>query len=193
MPLQRVRLIWSNFSGAPGYSNFYFAPGTPPPLTALRTLFEAIKVDLPTGATITYPGSGDVISEATGQITDSWSATPPANTVGTGGTNYVGTAGYVLEWRCSGVVDGKRPIGKTFIVPVRVAVFDSDGSITSAVLSIAVAASQAFVAATAGQFFVWHRPVRDPGSGDIIRVGGLAAVTSSSVPDLAVVMRSRRR
>jgi hypothetical protein len=194
MPLQRVRVAWTNFSGAPGYSNFYSSVGTPPPLAAIRTFFEAVKTNLPTGLTLTYPGTGDEFNETTGQITGSWVATPPANTVGTGGANYVGPAGVVVEWLTSQVLDGRRPIGKTFLVPLIVSTFESDGSPTSAFVTSASAAAAALVTATLGQLFIWHRPIRDPEPPhSITRIGGLAQISSSRVPDLSAVMRSRRR
>lgn len=193
MPLQRVRVVSSNFGGAPGYYNFYFTVGTPPPLTALRTLFVSMNAYIPTGMTFTYPGTGDIISEATGQITDAWTATPPSTSVGTGAGAYPGGAGLVWEWKTSTVLDGRRPIGKTFLVPLIGSAFDTDGSIAATPLATATSAAAIFVGATSGQFCVWHRPKRNPTTGAIDRVGGVAVVNSSSVPDLAAIMSSRRR
>ncbi len=193
MALQRVKTTWTGFKGAPGYANFYFAPGTPPPLAALRTFFEAVKAFLPTGLTIAYPGSGDIINETTGTITDAWSTTPPANTVGTGGTTYMGPVGIVVEWTTATVVDGRRPIGKTFLVPAPIAILQADGTVVDTTVAAVKAAADTFVGATASQFFVWHRPVKDPlPPHSITRLGGLAAVTGSRVPDLQAVLRSRR-
>jgi hypothetical protein len=194
MPLQRVRTVWTGFKGAPGYSNFYFAPGTPPPLAALRTFFEGVKLYLPTGLTIAYPASGDIINETTGTITDAWSTTPPANTVGTGGTTYIGPAGIQVQWTTSTVLDGRRPLGKTFLVPAPTAIVQTDGTVIDAIVAAVKAAADVFVGATASQFFVWHRPVRDPEPPhSITRLGGIAAVTGSRVPDIQVVLRSRRQ
>jgi len=193
MPLQRVKVVSSNFGGAPGYYNFYFTVGTPPPLTALRTLFFSMNAFIPSGMTFTYPASGDIISEATGQITDAWTATPPSNSTGTGAGAYPGGSGLVWEWKTSTVLDGRRPIGKTFLVPLIGTAFDTDGSLAPTVVSSATSAAAAFVTATAGQFCVWHRPKRDKVTGDITRVGGVAVVSSSSVPDLAAAMSTRRR
>lgn len=193
MSLQRVRVVWTGFKGAPGYSNFYFAPGTPPPLNALRTFFEAVKANIPLGVVITYPGTGDIISEVNGAITDSWTASAPAVTTCTGSGTYTGPAGIVVEWLTSTVIDGRRPIGKTFLVPCSTTVIQNDGTISDAILTSVKAAADVFVGATASQFFVWHRPVKDPNPPHTVtRLGGVAAVTSTRVPDLQAVLRTRR-
>jgi len=78
-------------------------------------------------------------------------------------------------------------------VPLIGTAFDTDGSIAAAPLNTATNAAATFVTASAGQFCVWHRPKRDPVTGDITRVGGVAVVSSSSVPDFAASMGTRRR
>jgi hypothetical protein len=194
MPLQRVRLVMTNFSGAPGTWTFYSSVGAPPPLAAIKTFFEAIKGHLPNAAVITYPGTGDEFNETTGTITGSWTSAPPAVTTCTGAGNTTGASGYVVEWLTSAVVHGRRPIGKTFIVPVATTVLENDGSPSSAALATATTAAAALVTATTGQLFIWHRPVRDPNPPHTVtRLGDVAAINSSRVPDLNAVMRSRRR
>jgi hypothetical protein len=194
MPLQRVRVDWTGFKGAPGFSNHYFSPGTPPPLTALRTFYEALKAFLPTGTTLTYPGAGDVINETTGTVTDSWTTAAPATTVGTGAGVYSGTSGFLVEWLTSTVLDGRRPRGKTFIVPVISTCLATDGTLSDTNVATVKAAADAFVAATTGQFFVWHRPIKNPDPPhNVTRLGGVAAVTGTLVPDKQMVLRSRRQ
>lgn len=157
-------------------------------------MLDALKVHLPLGLNIAYPGSGDIINEVTGTITDAWSAAPPANTVGTGSGAYSGPSGIVIEWRTATVLDGRRPVGKLFVVPCSTTVYQTDGTIVDSTVAAFKAAADTFVGATAGQFFIWHRPIRDPNPPhSITRVGGLAVVNSTSVPDTAAVMRSRRQ
>lgn len=192
MPLNRVRVLWQNWAGAPGYSNFYFQTGFPPPLAALRTFFEAIKTSIPTGLTLVYPAVGDVVNEETGQLTDAWSAAPPANTVGAASGAYAGAAGAVVLWKTSQVIHGRRPMGKTYLVPLSSNSFEAtNGSLTSAFLSASQSAVDAFIASASPNFQVWHRPLVDA-LGNITRPGGMATVTSGSVPDMSAVMRSRR-
>lgn len=194
MPLQRVKTEWSGFKGAPGFANFYFSVGTPPPLTALRTFFEGVKSFMPTGLTITYPASGDIINETNGQITDAWTTAGVSTTVCTGSSTYSGASGAVVEWRSATVLDGRRPVGKTFLVPLATIQYQSDGTVLDATVSAIKTAADTFVAAVSGQFFVWHRPIRDPEPPhNITRVGAVAAVTSTKVPDMAAVLRSRRQ
>ena len=74
--INKIRAIWNNFPGAPGYTTVYSASPPTPTLGALRGFFDAIKALIPNGTTISFPNSGDLIDEATGAVTGAWSSTP---------------------------------------------------------------------------------------------------------------------
>ena len=184
MAISRLRVTWTNWPGAPGYSNFFFSSLTPNS-AAVATFFDAIKAQLPTGLTIQFPGSGDILSETTGQLTGDWSQTAPTSVVGTGTGSYPGSCGAVVHWLSSSFVRGRRLRGRTFLVPLSGGSYDSAGSLNTGPQGTFQAAANALVTATAGDMVVWSRP-------GLQGAGSVGPVTSARVPDLAVVMRSRR-
>jgi hypothetical protein len=188
-----MRIISSGFSGATGYTNLYFSSVTATNLNAVRALIDALKTFIPTGVTYTFPTSGDTIDETDGHLLGGWSAVAPAPVVGTGSGGYAGPAGFVLEWRIAGVVDGHRPIGKTFIVPAAGTSQSSAGQVAAATVTAANAAIVAFLGASAG-FTLWHRPVYDRAATPpvLTRPGGSFPIVSGSCAAKVVVLRSRR-
>jgi len=187
MTMNRVRVVWSNWPGAPGYSNFYVGT-TITDHTPIRTFFQSLNGILPAAVTITVPTSGDQISEATGLITGSYSATVTGGAVnGAAGNSaaYAGMAGGQVQWQTSAVINGRRPLGKTFIVPLYNTAYDSNGSLSSAAVTTLQAAGAALIAALSGEMKVWSRPRPSI-------AGANVTVTSARVPDLAIALRSRR-
>lgn len=187
MTMNRVRCVWSNWPGAPGYSNFYVGT-TITDHTPIRTFWNSVSSYLPLGVTITIPTSGDQVSEATGLITGAYSATVTGGVVtGSAGNSgaYPGMAGAQIQWQTSAIIAGRRPLGKTFIVPLIGTSFDTNGSLASGTVTGLQAAATALIAALSGELKVWSRPRPSI-------AGANVTVTSSRVPDLAVALRSRR-
>lgn len=187
MTMIRIRAAWQNWPGAPGVSTFYQDPAVAQADAAtVRTFFNALAALLPSGLTVTVPASGDLIEENTGQLSGSWSVTPaPTVVTGTGAGVYAGNAGGVCHWLTSTVVRGRRVRGRTFVVPLIGSAFAADGSLSSSTVTTMAGAASALLAATPNHFVVWNRP--RPGI-----PGTKAPATSSSVPDLAISLRSRR-
>ena len=185
--IARVRAAWQNWPGAPGVSTFYLNnPPTQAQIDAIRSFFNALITLLPSGLTITVPGSGDVLDDATGHINGAWSvATPPAVVTGTGAGNYAGNAGMCAHWLTNSVLLGRRIKGTTFLVPMISTAFSTDGSPGTSALSTVGTAAAGLVTGVGANMKVWHRPTHFAG-------GSSYTVTGSSVPDLAISLRSRR-
>lgn len=189
--IYRARALWQSWPGAPGYSNFY-ASGVGDPtvgaswVASIADLFNAIKAYLPSGLTIVMDGVIDEINDVNGQITDQISVTVPAPVVGAGSGNYSGATGGLISWTTGSFVAGRRSRGRTYLVPLISTAFASDGSMGTGFLSAAKSAADAYLAANDGATVIFRRPTPTH------PVGGSAAITSAFVPDLAVVMRSRR-
>lgn len=188
----RVRVTWGNWSGAPGLSTFYFGSSSID-MTALRTFWDAIKSNIPSGITIQVPNTGDQIQDTTGQISGVWGGGPSQSVVTcTGAGSYAGATGPVVEWLSSAVIAGHRPQGKTYLVP-GVGTFDSNGSLGTAVITQIQTAAQALITAYAGEMKVLSRPFVPPtGSTKPPRPGVASTIIAARVPDLAAVLRSRR-
>lgn len=185
MPLNRVRVALTGVSGLPGVATFHFGSSVTD-MSALRTFWDSIKALFPNSMVISVPNAGDTINEDTGQIQGAWSGPAQTNVVGTGGVGgYLATAGAMVRWGTPQVIDGRRPIGKTFLVPAMNSVFSSSGTIAGANISTIQAAATALIVAYAGEMKVYHRPKDGHGGvGATITVG--TAITKQ------VVLRSRR-
>jgi hypothetical protein len=191
--IDRVRLRSTGFAGGDGFTNFYFTSATGANLAALRAMFDAIKALLPTTVRYVFPANGDTIDETDGHLLGGWSAAAPADVVGTAGGAYSAPTGFLIDWKIAGVVDGHRPIAKTFVVPASGAAMGLTGGILSSAVTTVNAAALAFLSASAG-FSLWHRPVKASAGPPPVaaRPGGVFAIVSGSCNPKAVVLRSRR-
>lgn len=165
-------------------------------LPALGDFIADISGLIPNDVDLHVDPFGDQIDETTGDLVGSWSDTAVGDTTGTGGTDYAAPVGMCVDWLTGVVMDMHRLRGRTFIVPCSSAQFDTDGSPTVTAVAALQSAGDALIAHS-GQLLVWHRP-RAARAADgsrpavIARAGGYASVNAAHVPDLAVVLRSRR-
>lgn len=188
--MNRHRVVWSNFPGAPGYSNFFTGTGVTDS-TPFKTFFStaigsgATSI-LPNGTVLTFPSSGDQVEEATGQIVGTWTGTAPTTLVSSAtATSYAGMAGAQCQWLTSLIVSGRRVRGATFLVPLLNQAFDSNGSLSTGTVGNIQSAATALIAALAGELKIWSRPRPTI-------AGANATVIAARCPDLAVSLRSRR-
>lgn len=193
MGLDRVRILSTGFSGATGYTNLYFTSATTANLNAVRALFDALKAYVPSVVRFTFPSSGDTIDETDGHLLGGWSGVAPADVLGTASGSYSAPAGFQLQWRISGVVDGHRPIAKTNFVPMANLAMGTTGGINPVTVTAANAAITTFLGSSAG-FSLWHRPVAASAGPPPVaaRPGGSFPITSGVCSPKAVVLRSRR-
>ena len=184
MTMNRVRVLWQNWPGAPGYTNHYVGSAVLAQ-TAIRTFYDAIKTFLPTGLTVQVPSSGDQVNEATGDITGVWTGAAQAVVSGLGAGGYAGPAGLCVNWRTSALIRGRRPMGRTFIVPIVGSLFETNGTLTSGTVATAQAAASQLITDLAGELKIWSRPTPTI-------AGANVTVISAQVPDMAAVLRTRR-
>lgn len=186
MTIEQGVFTWSGFTGAPGYTIQYGLPGGNG-VANLRGLFEGIKQYLPSIVRITYPSSGDVINQTNGQVTGQWTATGQPQTVATGTGGFAAGTGLHINWITQTFVGGRRLTGRTFIVPVTVGCYSADGTLDNTVLSTIQTSVNTFIAASAGNFVIWHRPT-SKGAND----GLSATVTQGIVPDRVSRLKNRQ-
>lgn len=197
--IMRVKLRWSGFVGAPGYSIFHFRDdlvGTPTNTEAQEAVdacdayAEAIKSTLPSVVQLQCERDVEVLEETTGELIDVLNATPAAahNNTGAIGVSYAGPVGGVINWRTAGVRKGRRVRGRSFVVPMNSNAYQADGSLTSGALTSLNTAADVFIlgASSAAHLGVWARPSK--GGSD----GVWHKAISANVPDMAAVLRSRR-
>lgn len=185
MTINRVRCVLSGATGLPGLATFYVGSSVTDQ-SPIRTFWDAVKSNFPNSVTIAVASSGDVINEATGQIVSGWTGPAQTNVVGSGGVGaYLSTAGPMVRWTTSAVVDGRRPIGKTFLVPAMSSQFSSSGTILGASVTSISAAAQALVVALGGELKIYHRKnAKGPGVA--------LTIIQGTCTGKQVVLRSRR-
>jgi hypothetical protein len=192
--MARISVAWQGWAGAPGVTQLYMDPvaALQGPVDAVRTFFAAVAGLIPSGITFTVPNSGDLIEAVDGKISGSWSSpTAPLLVTASGTGTYAGNAGAVVHWLTQRVVDGRRLRGRTFLVPLAGAAYDSTGSLATAANTTFSNAATALVTNAGGSMLVWNRPRK--GTPLVpARVGSSGVVFSARVPDLAVSLRSRR-
>lgn len=188
--LDQAVITWTGFPGAPGYSVFYAIHGTTGHLDLLANWIATFKNLVPANVHWAFPADGRVIDASNGDQVNVWSGTPPAGQQGTETGKYSAPTGVVTNWHTSTVHNGRLVRGRTFIVPVAGLCFDTDGSLLATYRTTFESAASTLVSASDEALCIWAKPnSAKPGFPDN---GASAPITSSSVPDMAAVLRSRR-
>jgi hypothetical protein len=182
--LRRIPVTWQTGAGGAGVS-FFYSIQADDVTTALGTFFNAIKGPFPNVVSWNVPAAGDTIESTTGALVGSWSGGTSASiTGGTSGTYAAGTGAYV-RWLTNTVRNGRKFVGRTFLVPLVSGVYDNDGTITGTNLTTFQNAANTLVSTST--VVVWGRP-SGPGAAD----GLFAEQTGAVVPDKVTSLRSRR-
>lgn len=192
----RLRVQWTG-SGVvgPSVSTFYALDGSTGFPAAVRSLFDTLKVYIPSGTSIVVPNNGDKIDPATGALTGAWvdgAVTAPVACSSSG--NYAKGVGCQIRWSTTSIVGGRRVQGSTFIVPLSATLFDTTGTLVDLNQQSIQAAANNYVTA-APYACIWSRPVKadstrtPPRAG---RAGSTALITGATVPDRASWLLTRR-
>lgn len=192
MAIARITAVWSGFTGAPGYTNFFFdAFGSGDLVDAetarVRAFFNALTLNLPADVDINVQGEAAILDEVTGELIGYANATTqPAVVAGVATGGYSAPSGATIGWQTEAVAKGRRLRGRTFIVPLSNGSYEANGTLTPGTIQALNAAANALIGDGSGpQLVIWSRPVAGAG-------GSIGAVTGHRVPDLAAVLRSRR-
>lgn len=184
--LQRVRTTWSGSAVVgPGVSTFYVDEGVTGFIPDFDAFWDSLASLLPVGVTLSTLNSGDLIDIDTGALTGTWTDAGTATTTGTASGTFALGVGAVINWRTSGIRNGRRVRGSTFIVPIADSFFDTSGTLSSSAVTALNAAPNTLITAVAG-LRIWSRP------GPLGNDGQSNTVVSADVPDRPSWLRSRR-
>jgi hypothetical protein len=183
---------WTGGQIGTGFTNLYFTEGggtAQQAADAARAFFNtalSTGSSLPVGITIKFPTAIDILEPATGILLTSIPVTTTGPMTGGDPGGYAAPAGICTTWRTSGVVNGHRVQGRTFLVPLGGASLQTDGSPTTAIVNAVTIAAAALIAA-APELVVWHRPAS-------VALGGGEAfpVLAPNVRDTVAMLTSRR-
>lgn len=201
-PILRVKARWSGFVGSPGYTVLHFrdfgtgeGEGTDPTqqhavdaVARTRTFFNAFSGSLPSVARVQVEGEVDLIESTTGELLNSFAVPAPAIVAGTASGVFAASTGAVVNWRTNGVRNGRRLRGRSFIVPLGGIAQSGTGTLNPSVRDQLQLAANALAASTASPDLVVYGRPSARGAAD----GQFSVVTSTQVPDLLAVLRSRR-
>jgi hypothetical protein len=129
---------WGGTGGGTGYTRMHWrgqltTAEITQQLNAMRSFFGGFASFLPSAVSISYSGLAQEYDDA-GVLKAELSVTPPAVTNGSGGTNWVASAGAVVNWNTGVFNDkGHRIRGRTYLVPLGTTAFGSNGGPNSTV------------------------------------------------------------
>lgn len=184
--LVRVRSEWTGSPiVGPGVTTWYFAETATGFLADLNVFWGNVGNRFPVGLTVVTQNTGDLIDIDTGALSGTWTdgVTSSVNTSGTGA--YAGGVGARIKWATSGVRNGRRVRGSTFLVPLLAASYAVDGTIDGSILGSLQGFANTLYTNTAGDMRIYSRP-----SGG--QAGQASTVTGVVIPDKVSWLRSRR-
>lgn len=197
--VMRVKLRWSGFNGGPGYSIFHFQgldneqPSEALAQTAVAQI-EVFRQDLldriPKIVSLQVMSDVEVIDETNGDLVDVLAGTPGPAVSGNASSfeNYAGASGAVVTWRTSGIRNGRRVRGRTFLVPLTSSAYAPDGSLSDAALTALNTAAGKMIGSFGGPVFgVYARP-----TGPTATDGIFHQARAHSINDKVAILRSRR-
>lgn len=181
---------WTGWSGGPGYTTIHCIGTSPEEADSAASDFDALFAGMvslvPTGLNIRSTGVYRLMSETTGDLSSEGSLTSlPANHAGTGSAAFAASTGMCIDWLTGSAGPSRLRTGRTYLVPLTAFIYDANGNISDSIVTSLSGVAASVQSAMAGVLGVWKRPKLGAG-------GLLVPVTGSKVPDLAVVLRSRR-
>lgn len=199
MGLLRGKIRWTIPGAGTAYSVLHFDTNDDSPPTQadadevntkLNAFILAIKPIIPNVVGLTVIPEFEELEENNGSMINVFTTTAIAGTFGSASSSagWAAAAGAVITWNTSGIRNGRRVRGRTFVVPVSNTAWDVDGTLTSAAMTNLN--DGAFALRTAGsqvQLAVYARPTSKTATD-----GVLHRATSHRVPDMSAILRSRR-
>lgn len=191
----RVRTVLSGWPGGPGLQTMYFETPLQDAAAAARAVAYVHSFwgttmigQLTVGTSVQVSGDVDVITAATGLITNTLSVAVPAPLAGSGGTTQAPYAtASLMQLRTGTFIAGRRLQGRIFFSPLPGLVVGDNGELTSAAQTRSNLAGTSLLGAlSAGDLWVvWHRPKLGVG-------GSIGPITAVSTPTKLAVLTSRR-
>jgi hypothetical protein len=188
---------WTGFVGAPGYTNMYvrdFSEGDVDQamadsfITRLDAFWDSLAPYMPSVVSYVVDPTVEVIEDTTGALQRFMTVAADSTRVGIGTGTYSAPSGAVVNWYTNVVRGTRRLKGKTFIVPLNGAAYESNGTLSTATLNtLRGSATTLLTGPGVGRLGVWGRPTTSGGTNGI-----WAFAETSSVPDMAAILTSRR-
>lgn len=157
--LARIRSEWTGPGlVGPAVSTFFTDETDTGFVANIGSFWDAVKALIPAGISITTQNSGDLIDVATGALSGTWTdGSTVVVTTSAAGAFTLGAGGRV-EWATSGIRNGRRVRGSTFIVPLSGGAYSNSGLINGTFQTTMNGAASALRTAMGTNFKVYSRP-----------------------------------
>jgi hypothetical protein len=191
MSYTTITALWQAFIGAPGYTKLKFqgaldSTASVSAANLVRQFFFELRTVIPAGITVQVQGTAQTFDD-NGTLTGEVAISPvPAVVTGSGAGDYAGGVGAVIFWNTNAVHAGGKVRGRTYIVPMNGAAFDTNGSLDATAQGVLQAAANNLVAGNPDLAVNSRKPPDGSGSNATV------SVFSATVPDRPAVLRSRR-
>lgn len=182
--IDRNVTTWTGWPGGPGISVFYATQGGGV-ADKLQIFFAAVKSLIVGGVVITVAQSGDSIDDTTGQIVGTWTQSNAGPVTCTAAGAFAPQTGARVRWNTSGIENGRRVRGATFLVPVTSSSLSNTGALLGSSVTTIQAAASALIVSGAGHQVIWHRPSKKG-------PGASFPITSATCLTEVANLRSRR-
>lgn len=193
MAVREIIVDWSLTSGSGHVSVFYFDASVAvlTQRNLLNTFLTQVKAFQSTGTVFTIRTSGKDLDETNGTMVAAWVESTAYNGAGAAGTVPVPDAVQALvQWRTQTIAAGRFLRGRQFLPGIGIG--HAVGGNLLATTAVAIGNAGTTLAGSAAKLSVWHRPVKDPITHVITRVGSQALVTGASCWGEFAVLRRRR-
>ena len=188
-----VTVLWSGFTGQPGYSNFHISAAgikqtaVDNGVDGVFNLFEDWAPLFPAAMKFDIQTEVKEFDPATGILQALWAPSSSPTQI-SGSSAYAfgaAPAGICVGWGTNGLNRGRKVRGRTFLVPMASNTFQDDGTLTSSALTTARDGATAYRTSAAYESLIWSRPRAGAG-------GAAFPIITSAVKDKVAVLRSRR-
>jgi hypothetical protein len=186
MTVARLRVELTDPAMGAGVATHFFTGFTLDAQEALVAFWTSLATKMAGQCTIRVPNVADVLDEATGEMLSSTVQGSPATLTGGGTGAYVGGVGAAITWDTAGIVAGRRVRGRTFVVPLGAGSGDTDGTISTAVVTALSTAATALITDAGSDLVVWSRP-------RAALPGTVHPVVAARVSDRTAWLQSRKR
>lgn len=192
--VSRVKVLWTGWSGAPGYSNFITGGTLLADLNAFATRVQAflaaVAGQMPAPVQSAIQSTTEQFDANTGDLTGTLDITAlPAQAGGAINNQFSSISGACVTWRTGVTVDGKRVRGRTFLVPLSTSAYENNGTLLDASLTSLRTAATNLASPGAlppeRQLHVWHRPTA-------LHVGIPVPTNAGTINDRVSFLKSRR-
>lgn len=187
--MDRYQVTGSTSQGGNIVSTFHVLSGAASDATsrtamaaALRAFLNTFAAQYPPGTSWSFPSESATINPSTGEVTQWNVLTPPATINGSASGSYAAGVGFRVDWLSTGIQNGRRVKGRTYIVPA--VTFESNGTVTESVRTSALTAAGNLITAlnTAGHDLVVYSKVAQ----------AAYPVQGALVPDRVAWLRTRK-